>query len=175
MVVAGSIQTNALGYPERDRQVAEESGPYHFLRPGFKRGANAQSLCRSNALLEHVLWRGLDFPMMEAGVMGLHLIAPEHSAYTAYLDRSVAQMIPSRRVPADFNGGEGLGKLFQGSDWWKPDDEAAVDCVRQAIRTAGEKLPTARARIAKEFTWERSANRIVEIMEELHERHGKKF
>jgi hypothetical protein len=118
---------------------------------------------------------GWDFPMMEAGVMGLHLIAPEHSAYTAYLDRSVAQMIPSRRVPADFNGGEGLGKLFQGSDWWKPDDEAAVDCVRQAIRTAGEKLPTARARIAKEFTWERSANRIVEIMEELHERHGKKF
>ena len=97
---------------------------------------------------------GWDFAMMEAGAMGLHLIAPQHSAYTAYLDESVAQMIPSQRIPADFNGGKGLGKLFKGSDWWEPDEEAAADFVRQAIRTAGEGLPTARARIARDYTWE---------------------
>lgn len=119
---------------------------------------------------------GWDFAMMEAGAMGLHLIAPEHSAYTAYLDESVAQMIPSQRIPADFNGGNGfLGKLFKGSDWWQPDEEAAADFVRQAIRTAGKGLPTARARIASEFTWEQSAKCLIKILEELHERHGKKF
>lgn len=107
--------------------------------------------------------------------MGLHLIAPEHSAYTAYLDESVAQMIPSRRVPADFNGSQGLGKLFEGSDWWEPDEEAAADFVRQAIRTAGEGMPTARARIANQFTWEQSAKGLTKILEELHDRHGKKF
>jgi glycosyltransferase involved in cell wall biosynthesis len=118
---------------------------------------------------------GWDFPMIEAGATGLHLIAPEHTAYTAYLDEAVAQMIPSRRVPADFNGGNGLGKLFKGSDWWEPDQEAAAECLRQAIRTAGEGLPTARARIARDFTWEQSAKCLIKILEELHERHGKKF
>ena len=118
---------------------------------------------------------GWDNAMIEAGATGLHLIAPEHSAYTAYLDDSVAQMIPSRRIPADFDGGQGLGRLFKGSDWWEPDEEAAADCVRQAIRTAGEGLPTARTRIASEFTWERSARCLIEILEELYERHGKKF
>ena len=118
---------------------------------------------------------GWDNAMMEAGAMGLHLIAPEHSAYTAYLDESVAQMIPSRRVPADFNGGQGLGKLFEESDWWESDEEAAADFVRQAIRTAGEGMPTARARIANQFTWEQSAKCLIKILEELHDRHGKKF
>jgi len=118
---------------------------------------------------------GWDFPMMEAGATGLHLIAPKHSAYNAYLDESVAQMIPSKRIPADFNGGEGLGKLFTGSDWWEPNEEAAANFVHQAIRTTGVGLSTARARIAKEFTWERSATRLIEILEELHERHGKEF
>ncbi len=118
---------------------------------------------------------GWDFPMMEAGAMGLHLIAPEHSAYTAYLDESVARMIPSRKIPADFNGGEGLGKFFKGSDWWEPDEEAAANFVRQAIRTAGEGSPTARARIANDFTWDRSAKRLIDILEELYDRHGRKF
>jgi glycosyltransferase involved in cell wall biosynthesis len=118
---------------------------------------------------------GWDFAMIEAGATGLHLIAPEHSAYTDYLDESVAQMIPSKRVPADFNGGKGLGELFAGSEWWKPDEEAAADLVRQGVKTAGAGLPTARARIANEFTWEQSAKCLVKILEELHERHGKKF
>ena len=107
--------------------------------------------------------------------MGLHLIAPEHSAYTAYLDGSVAQMIPSRPIPADFNGGKGLGKRFKGSDWWEPDEEAAADFVHQAITTSGNGLPTATTRLSRDFTWEQSAKCLIKILEELHERHGKKF
>jgi glycosyltransferase involved in cell wall biosynthesis len=118
---------------------------------------------------------GWDFPMTEAGATGLHLIAPAHTAYTAYLDESVAQMIPSQRIPADFNRGKGLGKLFEGSDWWKPDEEAAAVFVRQAVKTGSDGLPTARARFAIDFTWERSAKCLIKILEELYERHGKKF
>jgi len=119
---------------------------------------------------------GWDLSMTEAGATGLHLIAPKHSAYTAYLDESVAQMIPSKMVPADFSGGKRfLGKLFAGSEWWQPDEEVAADFVRQAIKTAGDGLPTARARLTKDFTWEQSAKRLIMILEELHERYGKKF
>ena len=118
---------------------------------------------------------GWDLPMSEAGAMGLHLIAPRHSAYTAYLDESVAQMIPSKKIPADFNGGKGLGRLFTGSEWWQPDEEVAAEFVRQAIGTAGDGLPTASARLASEFTWEQSAKCLIKILEELHEHHGKKF
>ena len=118
---------------------------------------------------------GWDLPMMEAGAMNLHLIAPKHSAYIAYLDESVAQMIPARTIRANFNGNKGLGRLFDGSDWWEPDEETAVELIRETIRTAGEGMPTARERIANNFTWEHTARRLVEILEELHERHGKKF
>lgn len=118
---------------------------------------------------------GWDFPMTEAGATGLRLIAPAHSAYTTYLDESVAQMIPSEKIPADFNGGKGLGKLFEGSYWWKPDEAAAAAFVKQAIRTAGNGLPTARARLARDFTWEHTAKRLIRILEELCDRHGKKF
>jgi hypothetical protein len=44
--------------------------------------------------------------MMEAGATGLYLIAPT-IVHTAYMDESVAQLIPSRRVPA------GLEELHQ--------------------------------------------------------------
>ena len=118
---------------------------------------------------------GWDLPMMEAGATGLYLIAPNHSAYMAYLDDSVAQMIPSRRVPADFNQGKGLGKLFEGSHWWEPDEEIAAGLIRRAIKTAGEGSPSARPRIASNFTWDQSAKRLVAILEELHERRGQKF
>jgi hypothetical protein len=84
-------------------------------------------------------------------------------------------MIPSEKIPADFNGGKGLGKLFEGSYWWKPDERAAAAFVKQAISTAGNGLPTARARLARDFTWEHTAKRLIRILEELCDRHGKKF
>ncbi|PYM14317.1 MAG: hypothetical protein DMD81_18340 [Candidatus Rokuibacteriota bacterium] len=47
---------------------------------------------------------GWDQPMIEAGATGLRLIAPMHSAYTAYLDGSIARMIPARLVSVDASG-----------------------------------------------------------------------
>ncbi|MGD9508675.1 MAG: glycosyltransferase, partial [Geminicoccaceae bacterium] len=43
---------------------------------------------------------GWDQPMTEAAACGLRLIAPDHTAYRAYLDPSVATMLPCARRPA---------------------------------------------------------------------------
>jgi glycosyltransferase involved in cell wall biosynthesis len=118
---------------------------------------------------------GWDLPMTEAGAVGLHLIAPKHSAYTTYLDDSVAQMIPTRQIRADFNGKRGLGRLFKGSHWWEPDEQVAEDLIRRAVKTAGNGAPTANERLSKNFTWGHAAKRLIRILEELHQRHGKMF
>jgi glycosyltransferase involved in cell wall biosynthesis len=116
---------------------------------------------------------GWDQPMMEAGVSGLHLIAPEHSAYTAYLDRSVARLIPSRQVPVPPEAG--LPAFFQGAEWWDPDEDAAVGTLRAVIDQQDDTGLTARARLAPAFSWEQAAARLVDILAELHDRHGLAF
>src|SRR5262245_45863027 len=116
-----------------------------------------------------------DFDMLEEGATGLYRMASTHRAYNDYLDESVARIIPSARIPAYLNGGKGIGQWFSGSDWWKPDEEAAAQFVRQAITAGGEEWPTARARLAEEFTWEEAAQCLIRILEELYERHGRKF
>ncbi|MGH7454862.1 MAG: tetratricopeptide repeat protein, partial [bacterium] len=62
---------------------------------------------------------GWDLPMMEAGATGLHVIAPNHSAYMAYLDDSVARMIPAKTTPVKFKMRDGTHKLFRGAKWWE--------------------------------------------------------
>ena len=109
---------------------------------------------------------------MEAAAMGLHLIVPNHSAYTTYLDESVARMIPVRRVPAKFGWNDGPHKLYHGADWWEPDEDAVADYIHKAITNdSEEKNLAARMRIAKEFTWKKATIRLIEILEERHAIH----
>ena len=109
---------------------------------------------------------GWDLPMIEAAAAGLRLIAPDHSAYQTYLDRSVARLIPSREVPVVFPFYGPTAALFDGANWWEPDEDAAVAAIRDAI--AGRDTPTAsaRERVLRDFTWERAADRMVEILTE---------
>ena len=116
-----------------------------------------------------------DQPMVEAAATGLRLIAPRHSAYTTYLNESIATLIPARRVPAVFAGGGELQGLFEGTDWWEPDEVAASSALRKAVTGADRGSPTARGQIAAEFTWEQATARLIAILEELHERHGVPF
>jgi glycosyltransferase involved in cell wall biosynthesis len=111
---------------------------------------------------------GWDQPMMEAAATGLRLIAPNHTAYTAYLDGSVASMIPARRVPANFRWSDGTHKLFRGADWWQPDEDAAAEYVRHAIDhpPSGPNLGL-RTRIGRSYTWRRATSRLVEILSNL--------
>jgi glycosyltransferase involved in cell wall biosynthesis len=110
---------------------------------------------------------GWDQPMVEAGATGLRLIAPDHSAYAAYLDETVATLIPSRLVPARFDGDPALARLFRGAEWWEPDEDAAAAALRRALD--GDDAPAAsiRARLAAQFTWEHASARLLEILDEL--------
>jgi len=116
-----------------------------------------------------------DQPMVEAAATGLSLIAPKHSAYATYLDEAIARLIPARRVPAVFDGGGELQGLFEGADWWEPDETAAEEAVREAVAGQDRDRTSARSRVAAEFTWELATTRLIAILEELHERHGQRF
>ena len=110
---------------------------------------------------------GWDFPMIEAGSCGVHLIAPRHSAYTTYLDDSVARMIPARRVPADWIESN-FGRSIRGAMSWAVDETAAASALRDAID--GRRFPTARQRIHREFDWVHSASQLLRIIGDLEAR-----
>jgi glycosyltransferase involved in cell wall biosynthesis len=114
---------------------------------------------------------GWDQPMIEAAATGLRLIAPRHSGYTAYLDDTIARLLPARLVPADFGRG---WESFRDAEWWEPDEKAAADAVREAI-DRGPAGPTARSRIVSAFTWDQAARRLLEILAELHAARGLAF
>lgn len=118
---------------------------------------------------------GWDQPMMQAAATGLRLIAPAHSSYPAYLDDSVATMIPTRTVPAEVDGDEGLARIYGGAEWWEPDEEAAAAAIHAAVRGGEARRPTARERIAAGFTWDHATDRLVAILADVHQRHGRPF
>lgn len=110
---------------------------------------------------------GWDLPMSQAAAAGLRLIAPRHSGYTAYLDDDVASMIPAREVPAVAPGDSWVSALFEGANWWAPDEDAAVEHIRRAIAGGDAPAASARGRMVDQFTWDRAASRLLEILEEL--------
>jgi len=118
---------------------------------------------------------GWDQPMLEAGASGLRLIAPAHSAYLAYLDASVARLLPSRQVPIRVEHDPWLATLVGGADWWEPDEDAAIDAIRDALAGRDGDRASACSRMVGELTWDRAAARLLEILDELdvgHERRG---
>jgi glycosyltransferase involved in cell wall biosynthesis len=118
---------------------------------------------------------GWDQAMVEAAASGLRLIAPDHSAYRAYLDETVATMIPSRQVPARFEAFEGLQEMFAGAEWWETDAESARAAIRHAIDGVDGPAASARARLLEEFTWERSTRRLIEVLSDLEARAGSRW
>ena len=118
---------------------------------------------------------GWDQPMVEAGAAGLRLIAPQHSAYLAYLDSDVAQLIPSRPEPADVGSDRWTAPLFEGVRWWAPDEDAAGQALRNALDGRDQPRASLRDRLAATFTWPHVGARLIEILAELHDQHGRRF
>ena len=116
---------------------------------------------------------GWDLPMTEAAASGLRLIAPAHSAYLAYLDASIARMLPVREMPAGDPGDAEQAAFLVGSNWWEPDCAAAVEAIRAAIDGRDTPLASARARIAEHFTWGHAARRLTAIIDELEDLRAK--
>ena len=110
---------------------------------------------------------GWDLPMMQAGAMGLGLIAPRHSAYTAYLDDRIANLIPAHAVPAVFTRNDNLEQFFVGSEWWEPDEDATCDAIINAIKHPDtHRGALASSRIREDFSWRRAAIRLIEVLDE---------
>lgn len=109
---------------------------------------------------------GWDLPMSQAAAAGLRLIAPRHSAYLDYLDDDVASLISAREVPAAFPDDPWMAALFAGTNWWAPDEDEAVELVRQALAGDDEPAASARDRMVTRFTWEHAAARLLEIIAE---------
>jgi Flp pilus assembly protein TadD/glycosyltransferase involved in cell wall biosynthesis len=110
---------------------------------------------------------GWDLPMSRAGAMGRRLIAPDHSAYQAYLDAGVARMIPSQVGPAHLPFSRDPWPTFRGLDWWEPDEDAAVDIIGRIVRGEDRNGPTAARRLLSDFTWARATDRLQAILAEV--------
>src|SRR5262249_27243660 len=79
-----------------------EAAPIPFLSELFSDAEMPRLFAAATHYISVSHGEGWDQPMVEAAASGLRLIAPDHSAYAAYLDSSIAYLIPSRQVPVEF-------------------------------------------------------------------------
>ena len=148
-----------------DSKKLEEAAPFLFFTQLLPSKDMPNFYATGTHYISMSHGEGWDLPMMEAGAAGLRLIAPAHSAYLTYLDNGIAQMIPSKVVPADF--GE-KSDSFKGLYWWEPNPDAAVEMIQKAI--AGNDLSpiAARTRILEQYGWDQAASRLVEALESFY-------
>jgi len=99
---------------------------------------------------------GWDLSMAQAGAMGLTLIAPGHSAYTAYLNDQVAHLLPCVTGPATDG--------YTGLEWWFPDEAAAGALLTTLIRDPGAQRRSARQHLLAGYTWDKAARRLIEAL-----------
>jgi glycosyltransferase involved in cell wall biosynthesis len=118
---------------------------------------------------------GWDLAMCEAGACGLQLLAPRHTAYSTYLDDRLAWIIPSRQVAAEAGDHPDVSGLFAGLDWWEPDEPSAGELIRYVIDNPTATRGGARDWLVSRFSWSLAASRLLEILRELHGRHGYSF
>jgi glycosyltransferase involved in cell wall biosynthesis len=150
----------------------EDAAPVHFVN-GLLRDAEMPALyAAATHYISLSRGEGWDQAMVEAAATGLGLIAPNHSAYTAYLDDASARLVTSRLVPAGWVGGATSPILFQGAEWWEPDEDEAIEHLRSVL--AGQPgPPSPRQRILTELTWERATHQLLGILEEVELRRGR--
>ncbi len=161
------------GLTERDRRASpfleavarsvgrrlDQAGPI-FLAQGVLSDRDMGALfaaCTHYWSMSH--GEGWDLPMTQAGAMGLRLIAPRHSAYTAYLDDSVATLLPASLGPAR--------SPYRGLEWWNPDEDAAADAVLRAIAGADAPRRNPRDKLLAEFGWPQATARLRAVLREI--------
>jgi hypothetical protein len=77
-------------------------------------------------------------------------------------------LIPSKKVPADFEWAYGLYKLFQDTEWWNPDDSVAADFIRYAIEYCNTtKGASVQSRITKTYSWRNATIHLLQISSDL--------
>jgi glycosyltransferase involved in cell wall biosynthesis len=144
----------------------EQAAPLHLVQAIYSDAEIPRLYAAATHYVSLSFGEGWDQAMMEAAAAGLRLIAPQHSAYVAYLDPSVAQMIPSHAVPAVYQHDPALAALFAGASWWAPSEDAAVGAIRRAIEGRDTPLGSARERVLRDFTWEQATRRLIAMLGE---------
>ena len=148
------------------RQVGkapEEAAPIHFVYDVYSDDDMPGFFAAATHYISMSHGEGWDLAMLEAVASGLVPVAPAHSAYLAYLDATIAHLIPSREVPIEFDDGDELKALFAGANWWEPDADEAAGLIRALIDGTAYAITSGRRYILSEFTWEKAAGRLLEI------------
>jgi hypothetical protein len=105
---------------------------------------------------------GFDLPMVEAGVSGLELIAPRHSAYLDYLSDEIAHLINARPVEAKVPDDDDTGKLLKGAHWWEPEQDEVCAALRAIIDGKSKRKASPRDSLMR-LTWSRTAELLERI------------
>lgn len=111
---------------------------------------------------------GWDLAMMEAAAAGLHLIAPNHSAYASYLHEEDAELIPASPVPAVFESPMRREDqiYFDGAFWWQPDENVAVEIIQRIIGGDCPNKILPRERIIADYSWANAGRRLIQLLED---------
>ncbi|MGO8731839.1 MAG: hypothetical protein ACLQVM_03490 [Terriglobia bacterium] len=144
-----------------------QAAPVHFLYDLYSDSEMPRLYCTATHYCSMSFGEGWDQPAMEAAACGLRLIVPNHSAYTSYLDSSVASLTSSREIPVRWPGDRDTAALFENARWWEPDEDQTAACIRSAIEGHDAGMPTAQSRILHSFTWEKAVRRLREILSEF--------
>ncbi len=171
---AGCYSPGSLAVFETEVEIAQQqagkrldqAAPVRFIYDLFPDVDMPRLFAAATHYVSLSLGEGWDLSMIEAAASGLRLIAPRHSAYLTYLDDDVAALISSREVPAASQTGRWASDLFDGCNWWLPDEDEAVQRIRDAIEGSDATGASARERIVEHFTWEKAAARLIEILDE---------
>jgi glycosyltransferase involved in cell wall biosynthesis len=152
---------------DRLRKRLNEAAPVRFIHDLLSDADMPELYAAATHYISMSHGEGWDNTMVEAAASGLKLIAPEHSAYLAYLDSSTASLIHSREIPVEYEGDTATAELFSGARWWQPDQDQAIEYIREAIegRDTGKISP--RDRIIRDFSWAQSTRRLIRILDEV--------
>ncbi len=145
----------------------DEAAPIRFVYDLYSDGQMPSLFAAATHYISLSHGEGWDQVMVEAAASGLKLIAPNHSAYTAYLDASTARLIGSREVPTSWPGDPATAALFEGATWWAPDEDEAAGFLREAIEGRDGGVGSARERILRDLTWDHATRRLIAILGDL--------
>lgn len=116
---------------------------------------------------------GWGLPAIEAGASGVPLLTSLHGGHEMFLDDDVANLVRPDIVSRVHKSIEWISPFYSGMEFVDYSDKA-VDEIAERMRWMYEnrddsalKADACRRRILSEFTWEKSAERVIERLEEI--------